>query len=67
MYIIWIRTVDEKLIEVSTDGNNVIKLCNHLENSANVKNFKVSNDCGPLCQSALNMSGFEKWVNKFYG
>lgn len=62
MYIISVLTTDNKIIDIMTDDKMVVDLCEVLEYSKVVINFKISNSCSTgINQKLFGCGGFEKW------
>lgn len=67
MYIISIRSNQEKVFSIIVDSNSLLPTLGLLENSSNVLRFKISNsDCISLTQTIFGYNGFHKWVELLY-
>lgn len=63
IYLISCRRKDDKIVEMSTESDQLIKVCDILENSTSIINYKVSNvGATGIAQDKFGVGDFQKWV-----
>jgi hypothetical protein len=66
MLIVSVRTTDNRTYDIAIENSVVANICNTLENSSVVLEFKVSQYNYGMTQASFGFGDYTKWVEAFF-